>query len=70
MQQPTIRDQADVKDHDVHLYKADESTSNTDSNKDHVTDVLETDCALVGARKQHISNNNKTQGFKNPDLIW
>ncbi|KAM9445186.1 microtubule cross-linking factor 2 isoform 2-T2 [Clarias gariepinus] len=46
-QKPTIRDQADVKDHDVHLYKADESTSNTDSNKDHVTDVLETDCALL-----------------------
>lgn len=46
MQQPNIRDQADVKSQDV---EADESNSNTDSNKDHVTDLSETNCALVGA---------------------
>ncbi|KAF5901538.1 protein SOGA1-like, partial [Clarias magur] len=46
-QKPTIRDQADVKDQDVHLCKADEGNSNVDSNKGHVTDLLETDCALL-----------------------
>ncbi|KAF4078321.1 hypothetical protein AMELA_G00197990 [Ameiurus melas] len=43
-QKPNIRDQADVKGQDV---EADESNSNTDSNKDHVTDLSETNCALL-----------------------
>lgn len=52
MQQPNIRDQADVKCQDAHLCKAVESDSNTDRNKDQVTDLPETKCALVGAQKQ------------------
>ncbi|MCI4387549.1 hypothetical protein PGIGA_G00075470 [Pangasianodon gigas] len=46
-QKPNIRDQADVKGQDAHLCKADESNSNTDSNKDHVTELTETNCALL-----------------------
>lgn len=51
MQQPNIRDQADVKGQDAHLCKAAENNSKTDSNKDHVKDVPEDNCALVGAEK-------------------
>ncbi|XP_060793912.1 protein SOGA1 isoform X2 [Neoarius graeffei] len=46
-QQPNIRDRTDVKGQDAHLCKADESNGNTDSNKDHVTDLSESDCALL-----------------------
>ncbi|KAK3519306.1 hypothetical protein QTP70_023551 [Hemibagrus guttatus] len=46
-QKPNIRDQADVKCQDAHLCKADESDSNTDRDKDQVTDFPETNCALL-----------------------
>lgn len=62
MQQPNIRDQADVKGQDEHLSKADNSNSNTDSNKGHVTDLSESNCALVSAQKQQDSDNHQTQG--------
>ncbi|TSS48082.1 Protein SOGA1 [Bagarius yarrelli] len=47
MQQPNIRDQADDRCQAVHLCKSDENSSNTDRNKDHVTDLTETKCALL-----------------------
>lgn len=60
MQQPNIRDQADVNGQDVHLCKADESSSNTDNNKDHVKDVSEDNCALVGADKRQAFDNDQS----------
>lgn len=57
MQQPNIRDQADVKGQDAHLCKADESNSNADSNKGRVADLSETDSAWVGAQKQQASRH-------------
>ncbi|XP_060750968.1 protein SOGA1 isoform X4 [Tachysurus vachellii] len=46
-QKPKIRDQADVKCQAAHLCKADESNISTDRNKDQVTDLPDTNCALV-----------------------
>lgn len=58
MQQPNLWDQPDVKCQDAYLCKSDESYSNT-NNKDHVSDLSETNCALVGAQKHQASDNFK-----------